>query len=61
MARLVAVAWTTIAAPYLPYNFLKVRPQYIDGLVQENVTPVRQQWSYVFLALTHRHVVGIYW
>ena len=31
----------------------------IDELVQErrnSVTPVRQQWSYVFLELTHRYV-----
>ena len=29
---------------------------YIDGLVQKDATPVRQQWSYIFLALTQRHV-----
>ena len=28
---------------------------YIDGLCKEDVTPVRQQWSYVFLAQTHRY------
>ena len=27
---------------------------YIDGLVPENLTPVPQQWSYVFFILTHR-------
>ena len=28
---------------------------YIDGLVEENVTPVRWQWNYVFLGLTYRY------
>ena len=32
--------------------------EHMDGLVQERrkVSPVRQQWGCIFLALTHRHV-----
>ena len=30
----------------------------IHGLVQESVTPVRQQWSHVFLALTQRNIAS---
>ena len=34
----------------------KHTPLYIDGLVQEDVTPLLTHWSYVFLALTHRYI-----
>ena len=32
--------------------------EHIDGLVQENVTPLLTHWSYVFLELTHRYEWG---
>ena len=28
---------------------------HIDGLVQEGLTPLLTHWSYIFLALSHRH------
>ena len=30
---------------------------FIDGLVQEDVTPLLTHWSYIFLALTHRYTI----
>ena len=35
--------------------------QDIDGLMQENVTLLRLQWSYVFLVLTHQYINSLVW
>ena len=37
-------------------NTIKTASEHIEGLVQKDVTLVLTQWSYVFLALTHRYI-----
>ena len=37
-----------------------IRIDHIDGLVQEDVTPLLTHWSYVFAALTHRYSRQVY-
>ena len=37
---------------YITYTIISI------GLCKRDVTPVRQQWSYVFLALAHRYIVS---
>ena len=32
---------------------------HVDGLEQENVTPLLTHWSYVFPALTHRYIYNM--
>ena len=38
-------------------NIERVISEHIDGLVKERRNSVAGRWSYVFLALTHRHVI----
>ena len=37
---------------------LSIAVVYMDGLIQEDVTPLLMHCSYVFLALTHQYVVS---
>ena len=39
----------------IAFSMAITEAEHIDGLVQEKITPVRYQWSYVFLALTHQY------
>ena len=53
------VAYLTIITSIKKRNlFLWNCREYIDGLVQSSVSPVRYQWIYCSLALSHRYVFG---
>ena len=51
------IAVTLYVISYHEGLWYKEAPLHIDGLVKKDVTPVRQQWRCVFLALTHRYVL----